>query len=154
VGRAQLVLEVGEWPIEVCGGQVERTGINAHQASHQSLEGIWQHGSSLREALEPSSSNGADQGYVDPEDIVALYIDGPDVNDGSDPACLKLLMTGVALQHVRIVRRCFGRVENPHDGVANGFYFAAGTVVTPVSGKQLGAAREMRSTHLSHTLVA
>ena len=100
------------------------------------------------------SLRGWNEPLVDPEDIVALYIDGPDVNDGSDPACLKLLMTGVALQHVRIVKRCFGRVENPHDGVANGFYFAPGTVMTPVPGKQLGAPREVRATHFSHALVA
>src|SRR5262249_6781378 len=40
VGRAQLVLEVGKGPIEVCGGQVERAGINAHQALHQPLQRV------------------------------------------------------------------------------------------------------------------
>jgi hypothetical protein len=40
VGRAQLVLEVGEGPIEVRGGQVERAGINAHQALHQPLQRV------------------------------------------------------------------------------------------------------------------
>jgi hypothetical protein len=94
------------------------------------------------------------KGHVDPEDIVALYIDGPDVNAGSNSVRLELRMTRVALQRVGIVKRRFGRVENPHDGVANGFHFAAGTLVTPVSGKQLDAPREVRSTHLSHTLVA
>src|SRR5215469_11884046 len=38
VDRARLVLEVGEGPIEVRGGQVERAGINAHQALHQPLQ--------------------------------------------------------------------------------------------------------------------
>ena len=98
--------------------------------------------------------NARRKGHVEPRDIVTLYIDGADVNAGFDSACLKLLMTGVALQRIGIVKRRFDRVENPHDGVANGFYFAAGTLVTPVSGKQLGAAREVRSTHLPHSLVA
>jgi hypothetical protein len=40
VGSAQLVLEVGEGPIEVCGGQVERAGINVHQALHQPLQRV------------------------------------------------------------------------------------------------------------------
>ena len=99
-------------------------------------------------------NNARRKGHVDTEDIVALDIDGPDVNAGSDSARFELLMTGVALQRVDIVERGFGSVENRHYGVANGFYLTAGTVLAPVSGEQLGAPREVRPADLSHTLVA